>query len=133
MMIEKIRKQMEDNAIVTILEQPTIMTDAMEQRFSFNTIEMRLRKNNYLILKARKTTEKTPKVFINYGKDGQKSGGIVMKGIENEETTDYLLRISAQDMWYRIDNNWISIYPEGGDIEITSIRISQGDLQLVNP
>ncbi len=133
MMIEKIRKQMEDNAIVTILEQPTIMTDAMEQKFSFKTIEMRLRKNNYIILKARKTTEKTPKVFINYGKDGQKSGGIVMKGIENEETTDYLLRISAQDMWYRIDNNWISIYPEGGDIEITSIRISQGDFQLVNP
>ena len=133
LMIEKIRKQMEDNAIITILEQPTIMTNSMEKRFQFNPIEMRLRKNNYIILKARKTTEHIPKVFINYGKDGQKSGGIVMKGIENEETTDYLLRISVQDMWYRVDNNWISIYPEGGDIEITSILISQGDVQVITP
>ena len=133
LMIEKIRKQMEDNAIITIQEQPTIMTNSMEKRFQFNPIEMRLRKNNYIILKARKTTEHIPKVFINYGKDGQKSGGIVMKGIENEETTDYLLRISVQDMWYRVDNNWISIYPEGGDIEITSILISQGDVQVITP
>jgi hypothetical protein len=70
-------------------------------------------------------------VFINYGKDDAKSGGFVLKGIESDESSDYLLRISIQDKWYRVDNNWISLYPEGGDIEITSIQISQGDIQTL--
>jgi hypothetical protein len=90
---------------------------------------MRLRKKNYLLIKAKKKSEKAPKIFINYGKDDTKSGGFVLRGIENEETTDYLLRISTQDKWYRLENNWISLYPEGGDVEISSIKISQGDIQ----
>lgn len=128
-MIDKIRKLMEDNAMINLVDKSIILIDASEQRFSFKPIEMRLRKNNYIVIKAKKTTEKAPKLFINYGKDGLKSGGIVMKGIDSDETASYLLRISTQDMWYRNDNNWISIYPEGGDLEITSIQIAQGDIQ----
>lgn len=128
-MIDKIKKLMEDNAMIDLVENTTILLNSNEQRFNFKPIDMRLRKNNYIVIKARKTTEKAPKVFINYGKDSQKSGGIVMKGIESDETSDYLLRISIQDSWYRVDNNWISIYPEGGDIEVTEIQISQGDIE----
>lgn len=128
-MIDKIRKLMEDNTMVNLVDKSIILIDANEQRFSFKPIEMRLRKNNYIVIKAKKTTEKAPKLFINYGKDGLKSGGIVMKGIDSDETASYLVRISTQDMWYRNDNNWITIYPEGGDLEITSIQISQGDIQ----
>lgn len=129
MMIESIKKLMEDNAIISITEEPVVLLDAQEKKYLFNAIDMRLRKNNYLLIKAKKTSEKSPKVFINYGKDSQKSGGFVLRGIESEESTDYLLRISTQDKWYRLENNWISLYPEGGDIEITSIKISQGDIQ----
>lgn len=128
-MIDKIKKLMEDNAMIDLVDNTTILINSSEQRFNFKPIDMRLRKNNYIVIKARKTSEKAPKVFINYGKDSQKSGGIVMKGVESEETTDYLLRISIQDSWYRVDNNWISIYPEGGDLEISEIQISQGDIQ----
>lgn len=131
LMTSKIKKLMEDNSIVGLVTEPIIILNGYEQRFRFDPIDMRLRKNNYILIKARRTTEYTPKVFINYGKDGMKSGGIVMKGIETEETVDYLLRISVQDKWYRIDNNYITIYPEGGDLEISSMHISQGDIQPV--
>ncbi len=131
LMISKIKKLMEDNSIVGLVTEPIIILNGYEQRFRFDPIEMRLRKNNYILIKARRTTEYTPKVFINYGKDGMKSGGIVMKGIESEETVDYLLRISVQDKWYRVDNNYITLYPEGGDLEISSMHISQGDIQPV--
>jgi hypothetical protein len=88
---------------------------------------MRLRKNNYIILKARKTGETEPKVYVNYGIDGQKSGGIVLRSIKSQETSDYMVRVSIQDRWYRLDNNWISIYAEGAAVEISRMQISQGD------
>lgn len=131
MMIERIRKLMADNAIIDLSTDVIVLADAQEKKYNFKPVDMRLRKNNYLLIKAKKTSEKAPKVFINYGKDDSKSGGFVLKGIESDETTDYLLRVSIQDKWYRVDNNWISIYPEGGDIEITSIQISQGDIQIL--
>jgi len=129
LMIGKIRKLMEDNAITDLITDLVVLPDTTEQKYRFNTIEMRLRKNNYIVIKARKTSEKPPKVFINFGKDSQKSGGIVLKTIESDEPVDYLLRISAQDMWYRKDNNWITLYSEGGNLEISSMQISQGDIQ----
>lgn len=131
MMIDRIKKLMEDNALIQLSTDATMLIDAQEKRFNFKPVDMKLRKNNYLLIKAKKTSEKAPKVFINYGKDDAKSGGFVLKGIESDESSDYLLRISIQDKWYRVDNNWISLYPEGGDIEITSIQISQGDIQTL--
>lgn len=129
LMIERIRKLMEDNAIISLSDDPVVLLDSEQKKYLFNAIDMRLRKNNYLLIKAKKTSEKAPKIFINYGKDDLKSGGFVLRGVESEETTDYLLRISTQDKWYRLENNWISLYPEGGDVEISSFKISQGDIQ----
>ena len=129
LMISKINKLMEDNAIIDLISTPIVLLDTTEQKYNFKAIDMRLRKNNYILIKAKKTSEKAPKVFINYGKDGLKSGGLVLKGMESDEVVDYLLRISIQDMWYRNDNNWISLYSEGGDLEITLMQISQGDIQ----
>jgi tetratricopeptide (TPR) repeat protein len=126
-MIRKIRKYMEEHAMVDLVSEPIIITSDSEQKFKFKPIEMRLRKNNYVIIKARKTGETEPKVYINYGIDGQKSGGIVLRSIKSQETGDYIVRVSIQDRWYRLDNNWISIYSEGGEVEISRMQISQGD------
>lgn len=126
-MIRKIRKYMEEHAMVDLVSEPILITSDSEQKFKFKPIEMRLRKNNYVIIKARKTGETEPKVYINYGIDGQKSGGIVLRSIKSQETGDYIVRVSIQDRWYRLDNNWISIYSEGGEVEISRMQISQGD------
>ncbi|MFH1118281.1 MAG: hypothetical protein V1775_00565 [Bacteroidota bacterium] len=126
-MIRKIRQYMEDHAMVDLISSPLIIKADSEQKFLFRTIEMRLRKNNYIIIKARKTGETEPKVYLNYGIDSQKSGGIVLRSIKSQETGDYMVRVSIQDRWYRLDNNWISIYSEGGEVEVSRMQISQGD------
>lgn len=126
-MIARIRKYMEDHAMVDLVNAPVLIQPDTEQKFRFKPIEMRLRKNNYIILKARKTGETEPKVYVNYGIDGQKSGGIVLRSIKSQETSDYMVRVSIQDRWYRLDNNWISIYAEGASVEISRMQISQGD------
>jgi len=126
-MIIKIRKYMEDHAMVNLISEPVVISRDTEKKIKFSPIDIRLRKNNYIILKARKTAEPEPKVYLNYGADGQKNGGIVLKSIRSEETGDYMVRVSMQDRWYRYDNNWISIYAEGADVEISSMQIAQGD------
>ncbi|MBW6492249.1 MAG: hypothetical protein K0B15_13760 [Lentimicrobium sp.] len=126
-MILKIRKYLEDHSIVDLVSSATSIEIDTEKRFNFTPIEMRLRKNNYISIKARKTSETDPKVYVNYGKGSQKNGGIVLRSVTSDENGDFLVRVSIQDRWYREDNNWIGIYTEGGSIEISKMQIAQGD------
>jgi tetratricopeptide (TPR) repeat protein len=126
-MIAKIRKYLEDHAMVDLVNSPISIETDSEKRFDFTAIDMRLRKNNYISINARKTSETDPKVYVNYGKGSQKNGGIVLKSITSDENGDFLVRVSIQDRWYREDNNWIGIYAEGGSIEISKMKIAQGD------
>lgn len=118
---------MSDHAIQDLYSETLVISEGNEKKFNFSAIELRLRKNNYILLKARSTGKTTPKVYLNYGKDGQKNGGIVLRSIDNNNISDYLIRISVQDKWYREDNNWISLSVETGDIEITKVQIAAGD------
>ena len=125
--IGKIRKYMSDHAIQDLYLQTLVISEGNEKKFNFSVIEPRLRKNNYILLKARSTSKTAPKVYLNYGKDGQKNGGIVLRSIDKTTISDYLIRISVQDKWYREDNNWISLSVETGDIEITKVQIAAGE------
>ena len=44
----------------------------------------------------------------------------------SELTSDLLLRVGNQYKWFSSDNNWISVQPNGGDMEIEKIQISKG-------
>ncbi len=125
--ISKIRMYMADHAIKDLYSQPLLISEGNEKKFDFPAIELRQRKNDYILLKARSTGKSVPKVYLNYGKDGQKNGGIVLRSIDKTSINDYLIRISVQDKWYREDNNWISLFVETGDIEITRVQIAAGD------
>jgi len=125
--ISAIRKYMSDHAIQDLFADVFLITEGTEKKFTFSSIEPRLRKNNYILLKARSAGKSTPKVYLNYGKDNQKNGGIVLRSLDKNEIKDYLIRISVQDKWYREDNNWISLFVETGDIEITKVQIAAGD------
>lgn len=125
--INKIRQYMADHSIKDLFAQTLIIAEGNEKKFTFTEIEPRLRKNNYILLKARSTGKSAPKVYLNYGKDNQKNGGIVLRSIDKTTISDYLIRISVQDKWYREDNNWISLFVETGDIEITKVQIAAGE------
>jgi tetratricopeptide (TPR) repeat protein len=125
--IGKIRKYMSEHAIQDLYLQTLVISEGNEKKFTFSAIEPRLRKNNYILLKARSTGKTAPKVYLNYGRDGQKNGGIVLRSIDKATISDYLIRISVQDKWYREDNNWISLSVETGDIEITKVQIAAGE------
>ncbi len=125
--IAKIRKYMADHAIQDLYSQTQLIKAGEEKKFNFQAIEPRMRKNNYILLKARSAGTAVTKVYLNYGKDGQKNGGIVLRSLDKTTINDYLIRISVQDKWYREDNNWISLFVETGDIEISKVQIAAGD------
>ena len=126
-MINKITKIISENVIVDINKEQFIIPENTEQKFSFEPIPVKERKSNYILLKAKNTVERNFKVILNYGKDNSKSGGTLIKIPVSNEVKDYIIRIGAQYKWFSVDNNWLSLYPEGGEIEVSLIQISKGD------
>lgn len=125
--INAIRRYIEERAIVDLVSEPISIVSGDEQRFSFKPVDMRVRRNNYVILTLKFSSLDASRFFLNYGLDGQRSGGIVVRNPGGKDESQFIVRVSSQDRWYRIDNNWISIYPEGSDVEVTQLRISSGD------
>lgn len=125
--INKIRKYMSDHAILNLFSESQLISAGNEKKFTFAAIDPSLRKNNYILLKARSTGKNAPKVYLNYGKDNQKNGGIVLRNLDKSTISDLLISISIQDKWFREENNWISISVETGEIEITQVQIAAGE------
>ncbi len=126
-MINKITKIISENVIIDINKEQIIIPENTEQNFSFEPIPVKKRKSNYILLKAKNTVDRNFKVILNYGKDNSKSGGTIIKIPVSNEVKDYIIRIGAQYKWFSEDNNWLSLYPEGGEIEVSLIQISKGD------
>ncbi len=123
-MITKITKYIEENAIVDVVEQIVTINSNTEQRFAFEPVRINVRKTNYVLVKARNLSDKAFKIIFGYGSDNGKSGGFVLQVPQDTEYNDYIIRVGNQYKWFSEDNNWITIYPENGDIEIKMVRIS---------
>ncbi|MBK7214202.1 MAG: hypothetical protein IPH88_13075 [Bacteroidales bacterium] len=123
-MIARIRKLLIENSIVDVMEEAFLLKDDAERKFSFKPIMVNQRRENYLLVRARATGTAQPKLYLNYGSNGLKNGGIVLKNLGHDFPSDLVINISSQDKWFREDNNWLSVYSENGDIEISAIRIS---------
>ena len=125
-MIAKIKKNIAENAIVDVMKTPVIITGGNDKQFSFAPVTMASRKNNYFYVKIKNLSDKPLNILIRYGKDKNTSGGAVIKNLAADgKINDRLISVRDQDPWYREDNNWISVAPQGGDVEISFIQISR--------
>ena len=97
----------------------------MEQKFFFNPVE-KSGSGCYVIIRAGKRSEKEARIIMNYGAGDSKSGGFTFS-LPDSEVQNYVIRVSTQYNWYSKANNWISVYPVGGDIDIEKIQIVSGD------
>ena len=125
-MISKIKKAIAENALVDVLKTSLIVTSGDEKQLPFEPTNPASRKNNYLYIKIKNLANKPINVLVRYGKDKTTSGGAVIKNlVADGNIYDRLISVRDQDPWYRVDNNWIGLLPQGGDIEVTFIQISR--------
>ncbi len=125
-MIDKISRFIEENSIVDVISNQKVIALGATDKFSFEPIKMSVRKSNYIFLKAKSLSGKPVKIIFSYGKDNSKNGGFVVQVNEGEDFNDYIVRVGNQYKWFAEDNNWITIHPENGNVEITMLRISKG-------
>ena len=125
-MISKIKKAIAENAIVDIVKTAVVISDGVEKKFTFEPVNIASRKNNYLYIKIKNLSDKPFNVLVRYGKDKQTNGGAVIRNLQGDGNVyDRLISVRDQDPWYREDNNWIALLPQGGDIEVTFVQISR--------
>jgi len=126
-MIARITKIINDNAIIDVNKLAQIIPDNTRRRFNFDPLPTNVRKENYILIKAKNVSDHDFKMLVNFGRDNSKAGGVVLQVPKGDMVRDYIIRIGALYKWFSEDNNWLSIYPEGGDIEVALIRISKSD------
>ena len=126
-MINKITKYIEENAIVDVVRKIVTINSGETVRFDFEPVPIKVRKTNYVLVKAKNLGEKSFKIIFSYGSVKGKNGGFVVQVPAGNEYNDFIIRVGNQYKWFSDDNNWISIYPEGGNIEIKLVRISNAE------
>lgn len=126
-MIEKINKLMDDNVLVNVNSENITINNNTKEKFLFDPIPVSKRKNNYILIKIKNLSGESIKAILSYGSKNSKNGGTLIKIPPSKNIKDYFIRIGVQYKWFSKDNNWLSIVPEGGDIEVSLIRISKGD------
>ncbi len=124
-MIGTITRYIEENAITDIIDTALIINSGVTERFDFDPIPIKVRKSNYVLVQARSTDGSPFKIIFTYGSEKGKNGGFVVQVPEEEDFNDFIIRVGNQYKWFSEDNNWISIYPENGNIEIKLVRISK--------
>ena len=111
------------NAIDEITSE--IIKNNSSKKFTFEPLKNKS-VSNYITIKARNISGKSFKIILNYGKDNTNSGGSVLKIGNSKEVNEYKILIGAQSDWVQEDNNWLSLSPVGGNIEILGIQIKDG-------
>jgi tetratricopeptide (TPR) repeat protein len=125
--IAKITNLIEVNAITDVVTEKTVIHSETTERFTFEPLPINVRKSNYILIKAKNLGEKSFKIIFTYGSKNGKNGGFVVQVPEGSEYNDFIIRVGNQYKWFSDDNDWLSIYPENGDIEISMLRISKSD------
>ena len=126
-MINKINKILEVNKLEQLVGSSIQIKPNETKRFTFNKIDISLRKGNYIFIKAKNLSERSYAMFISYGDNNGKKGSLVLRIPNNQNVNDYIIKIGAQYDWFRNDNTWIEITPENGEIEIELMEITKGN------
>ena len=125
-MIKRITNKFASSTLQTIVSDSTQLSNGGILKLNFEPVDITDRRDIYFYLKLRNPEQiKNLKVILNYGRDAQKNGGVIIRMVESDLTTDYLVRVGNQYRWFSEDNNWITLQAEGGSIDLISCTITR--------
>lgn len=126
-MTDNITGTINNHLLQEINSQKTIIKSGNEKRFEFDPLPIKDRKDNYIYLKAKNMEEKEFKAILSYGSAKGKNGGAIINIPAGADEQVIVIRIGSQYKWFSENNNWISIYPEGGSLKVGTVRICRND------
>ncbi len=97
-----------------------------EKKFTFNPITDKS-VSNQVIIEIKNLSNKKFNALVWFGKDDRQSAGTVIPILADDKIEKYGIHVGQFKTWLSVQNNWISILPLGGDIEVISIQILQGN------
>ncbi|MEI7594121.1 MAG: hypothetical protein WCK02_00110 [Bacteroidota bacterium] len=113
----------DDRPEIELVSASTLVAKQKDTKFSFAPVA---KKNNCkVILKIKNNTGAKNQVYFYYGEDDKKGGGFVFVLSEDKLEHEYSINVSEHMKWKTIANNWISVYSESGNFEVTSVKIIQ--------
>jgi tetratricopeptide (TPR) repeat protein len=125
-MIDKIFELIKKSSIVSILDRKVQIADRKTEKFKFEPIAYRDRKDNYVLLEIKVIDpEKNVKLFLDFGTANSKLGGYSIHLKNKDKYQRYFVNIGRQPRWVESNNDYISLYPEGGSIEVKLIKIGR--------
>ncbi|MCD4730004.1 MAG: hypothetical protein K8R74_05365 [Bacteroidales bacterium] len=126
-MIEKILAILDKNAVRDLVTSSLNIEGNTLKKFTFAPVSVADRKKNLIYIKARNSSEKDFKVVLSYGKGSSKNGGFIIPITTGEDEKEFIIPIGNQYTWFSQDNDWISLSPQGGSVEVNLIKISKGN------
>jgi tetratricopeptide (TPR) repeat protein len=126
-MISRILGILDANAVRDLIGSPITIGNNEERKLSFEPVLITDRKNNLIFIKARNVSDSEFKVVLSYGKGGSKNGGYILPIPATQQTKEYIISLGKQYTWFSEDNNWISLVPQGGSVEVILMKISKGN------
>ena len=126
-MINRILGILETNAVRDLIASPITIANNEEKRLKFEPVLVTDRKGSMIFIKARNTTDVECKVVLSYGKGSSKNGGFILPIPASQLSKEYIISIGKQYTWFSQDNDWISLVPQGGSVEMILVKISKGN------
>jgi tetratricopeptide (TPR) repeat protein len=126
-MINRILGILDANAVRDLLGSPVTIANNEEKKLNFEPVLITDRKSNMIFIKARNTTDVECKVVLSYGKGGSKNGGFILPIPASQQSKEYIISVGKQYTWFSQDNDWISLVPQGGSVELILVKISKGN------
>ena len=125
-MVNKILKILDENAVRNVMGSPVTIANQAVEKFTFDPVTITNRKASLIYIKARNITGNEFRVVMSYGKGSVKNGGFMIPIPATGKTKEFIIPIGKQDKWFTEDNDWLSLTPQGGDVEVTLIKITRG-------
>jgi len=122
-MIGKINTILDENAVRDMLASAETIEKNGQKKYSFEPVPYADRKTSLIYIKAKNVSGNDFKVIMGYGKGGAKNGGYILPIPAEEGAKDYFIPIGSQYTWTSEDNDWISLTPQGGSIEVIKVKI----------
>jgi hypothetical protein len=108
-----------------VLDKRDLFPNEVEKKFYFTPIADK-QSGCYVLIRASKKAEGKTEIVMNYGMKEKKSGGFTFT-LPDMKMNDYVIRVSSQYNWFAEENNWLTVYPMGGDVTIEKILLLKGD------